>query len=82
FVNHAYERLCGYSSEDLLGRDSRELHRTDKNKDITEVINGHMKKGKKCTSNRTHAREIRDVINILPAGKRRTPGSLQCLGVD
>ncbi|XP_059156380.1 high affinity cAMP-specific and IBMX-insensitive 3',5'-cyclic phosphodiesterase 8B-like [Physella acuta] len=46
FVNHAYERLCGYTSEDILGRDSNELFRCDKNRETIESINGHMKKGK------------------------------------
>uniref|UniRef100_A0A2C9K9X0 Phosphodiesterase n=1 Tax=Biomphalaria glabrata TaxID=6526 RepID=A0A2C9K9X0_BIOGL len=46
FVNHAYERLCGYSSDDILGKDSLELFRCDKNREAIETISGHMKKGK------------------------------------
>ncbi|GFO30563.1 phosphodiesterase [Plakobranchus ocellatus] len=33
FVNHAYERLSGYTSEELLGRDASELHKTDRNRE-------------------------------------------------
>lgn len=46
FVNHAYERLCGYSSEDIIGRDAVELFKCDKNRETIESISGHMKKGK------------------------------------
>ncbi|XP_012942280.1 high affinity cAMP-specific and IBMX-insensitive 3',5'-cyclic phosphodiesterase 8B [Aplysia californica] len=46
FVNHAYERVSGYSSEELLGRDSNHLNKSDKNRDTAESIHGHMKKGK------------------------------------
>lgn len=47
YVNPAQERLTGYSSEELVGKDSREL-RGDKNKqDVQESINNQLKKGKK-----------------------------------
>lgn len=46
YVNQAYERLCGYSSEELLGKNSSEIAKSEKNRDTLELINGHMKKGK------------------------------------
>ncbi|KAK3725691.1 hypothetical protein RRG08_043106 [Elysia crispata] len=46
FVNHAYERLSGYSSEELVGRDASEFHKTDRNREAVESINGQLKKGK------------------------------------
>lgn len=49
YVNHAHERLCGYTSEELLGRDSTELQKSDRNKDTIESINGRLKKGKVST---------------------------------
>ncbi|XP_048248345.1 high affinity cAMP-specific and IBMX-insensitive 3',5'-cyclic phosphodiesterase 8B-like isoform X1 [Haliotis rufescens] len=47
YVNHGYERLTGYTSEEVCGQDARELPRSDKNKpDLQETINGQLKKGK------------------------------------
>ena len=47
YVNPAYERLLGYSSDELLGTDIRSLTRLDKSKhDVYDTINSHLKKGK------------------------------------
>ena len=46
YVNPAYERLTGFSMEEVAGKDSREL-KSERNKpDLQETINGQLKKGK------------------------------------
>lgn len=47
YVNPAYERLTGFSMEEVAGKDSREL-KSERNKpDLQETINGQLKKGKR-----------------------------------
>lgn len=46
-MNPAYETLMGYTLEELLGKDVRQLPKSDKNKpDLQEGINSQLKKGK------------------------------------
>ncbi|XP_053405359.1 high affinity cAMP-specific and IBMX-insensitive 3',5'-cyclic phosphodiesterase 8B-like isoform X2 [Mercenaria mercenaria] len=47
FVNPAYERLTGYSMEEVVGKDSRELKGERVKPDIQDGINNQIKKGKK-----------------------------------
>ena len=45
-MNPAYERLTGYTMEEVAGKDSREL-KSERNKpELQDVINGQLKKGK------------------------------------
>ena len=47
YVNPAYERLFGYSSEELLGKDTRELGKSENNKpDLHDCMNAQLRKGK------------------------------------
>ncbi|XP_041369550.1 high affinity cAMP-specific and IBMX-insensitive 3',5'-cyclic phosphodiesterase 8B-like isoform X2 [Gigantopelta aegis] len=47
YVNHAFERITGYSCEQAVGQDARELTKSDKNKpDLLEAISGQLRKGK------------------------------------
>lgn len=49
YVNHAYERLTGYSSEEILGNvnDVKDLPRNEKNKmDTQDTIRSQLRKGK------------------------------------
>ena len=46
YVNSSYEHLTGYSLDEVVGKDSREL-RSDRNKpEMQDAINSQMKKGK------------------------------------
>ena len=48
-MNPAYERLTGFTMEEVAGKDSREL-KSERNKpDLQETINGQLKKGKVST---------------------------------
>ena len=47
YVNPAYEQAFGYSSEELHGKDVREVTRSDRNKaDHTDVMDAQVRKGK------------------------------------
>ncbi|XP_076105503.1 high affinity cAMP-specific and IBMX-insensitive 3',5'-cyclic phosphodiesterase 8B-like isoform X6 [Mytilus galloprovincialis] len=47
YVNHAFERLTGYSSEEVLGKNSSEIVKNDRNRpDLNDTINSQLKKGK------------------------------------
>lgn len=46
YVNHMYERITGFSNEELVGKDAREVSRSDRNKDIHDTIAAQAKKGK------------------------------------
>ncbi|KAK6179108.1 hypothetical protein SNE40_011540 [Patella caerulea] len=47
YVNHAFERLTGFTSEEVYSKDSRELSKNDKNKpDLHDIINDYVNKGK------------------------------------
>ena len=47
YVNPAYERLFGYTCDELLGQDAREVLHSDKNKsDLQDAVNASLKKGK------------------------------------
>lgn len=46
FMNHAAERLVGYTAEELLGEDAQELHRTGALKaEVAEYISAEIHKG-------------------------------------
>lgn len=45
-MNPAYERLTGYSMEEVVGKDSRELKGERVKTDIQDGINSQLKKGK------------------------------------
>ena len=46
-MNPAYERLFGYTSEEVLDKDSRELTKSDRNKaDQQDTINAQLRKAK------------------------------------
>ena len=49
YVNHMYERITGFSNEELVGKDSRELCLSERNKDLHEIISAQTKKGKVST---------------------------------
>lgn len=46
YVNSAYERLTGYTLEEVVGKDFRELRSERIKTDVQDSINGQMKKGK------------------------------------
>lgn len=47
YVNHAWERLMGYGSEEVMEKDSMEVTKNDHNKpDLQDSINTQLKKGK------------------------------------
>lgn len=47
YVNPAYERLTGYSAEEVIGKDATEMAKADRNKtDLHDTINNQLKKGK------------------------------------
>ncbi|KAJ8304889.1 LOW QUALITY PROTEIN: hypothetical protein KUTeg_018472 [Tegillarca granosa] len=47
YINHACERLTGYNSEEIAGKNSWEVPKNDKNKaDLPDTINGQLRKGK------------------------------------
>ncbi|ELU01080.1 hypothetical protein CAPTEDRAFT_201790 [Capitella teleta] len=47
YVNPAHERLFGYSNDESMGRNSREIGRTEASKtDSSDCMNGQLRKGK------------------------------------
>ena len=47
YINPAYERLFGYTSEEIMGQDLNELPQSERNKaDTIETIKSSVKKGK------------------------------------
>jgi len=46
YVNSAYERLTGFTLEEVVGKDFRELRSDRIKSDVQDSINGSMKKGK------------------------------------
>uniref|UniRef100_A0A8W8I9G5 Phosphodiesterase n=2 Tax=Magallana TaxID=2171616 RepID=A0A8W8I9G5_MAGGI len=47
YVNPAYERLTGYSADEVIGKDATEMAKADRNKtDLHDTINNQLKKGK------------------------------------
>lgn len=47
YVNHAFERLTGYNSEEVLGKNSTEIVKNEKNRpDLNDTITSQLKKGK------------------------------------
>jgi PAS domain S-box-containing protein len=46
YVNPAYERLTGYSMEEVVGKDSRELKGERVKPDVQDGVNNQIKKGK------------------------------------
>eukprot|EP00914_Ancora_sagittata_P022508 GHVO01044722.1.p1 GENE.GHVO01044722.1~~GHVO01044722.1.p1 ORF type:complete len:419 (-),score=23.89 GHVO01044722.1:184-1440(-) len=47
YVNPAHERLFGYSNDESIGKNSREIGRTEESKtDSTDCMNGQLRKGK------------------------------------
>ncbi|RUS91914.1 hypothetical protein EGW08_000316, partial [Elysia chlorotica] len=80
FVNHAYERLSGYSSEELLGRDANEFHKTDRNREAVESINGQLKKGKHwegtCYTRRKSGDTVPVHCKVIPIPGRNGPQKL------
>lgn len=46
YVNRTYERLTGYTGEELVGRDTREVSRSDRSRDSYECMLSQTKKGK------------------------------------
>ena len=41
-----YERITGYTNEELVGKDAKDLCRSERNKDLQDVITAQTKKGK------------------------------------
>lgn len=47
YINPAHERLFGYSCDEVLGKDSQEIGRSEHNKsDLIDCMNGQLRKGK------------------------------------
>ncbi|XP_076443536.1 high affinity cAMP-specific and IBMX-insensitive 3',5'-cyclic phosphodiesterase 8A-like isoform X2 [Babylonia areolata] len=70
YVNHMFERITGYSSEELVGTDSRQLGRSERNKDLNDLISAQTKKGKFWEGTYFTRRKSGDVIpyhcRVLP----------------
>ena len=46
-MNHAFERLTGYSSEEVMGKNGSEIVKNDRNRpELNDTINSQIKKGK------------------------------------
>ena len=80
YVNPAYERLTGYTMEEVAGKDSREL-KSERNKpELQDVINGQLKKGKvrnfvytQCTTGPQIS--VRSEFFLSPAFSKKSGGT-------
>ncbi|ESO88093.1 hypothetical protein LOTGIDRAFT_126656, partial [Lottia gigantea] len=86
YVNHGFERLTGYTSEEVYNKDSRELSKNDKNKpDLHETITDQVKKGKTWEGSYYTRRKSGDVFpsfcRVIPvhglSGKKKKFVKLQ-----
>ncbi|KAL5004048.1 hypothetical protein ScPMuIL_017504, partial [Solemya velum] len=81
YVNPAYERLTGYSNEEVIGKDCNELQKNEKN--LQESINCQLKKGKFWEGTFYTRRKSGDVIpHICHTCPVLGPGGKQCFFVS
>ncbi|KAK7492620.1 hypothetical protein BaRGS_00016099 [Batillaria attramentaria] len=71
YVNHMYERITGFTNDELVGKDAREMSRSDRNKDVHDTIAAQAKKGKQFWEGTYYTR--RKSGDTIPYHCRVTP---------
>uniref|UniRef100_A0A8C4QW01 Phosphodiesterase n=1 Tax=Eptatretus burgeri TaxID=7764 RepID=A0A8C4QW01_EPTBU len=71
YVNPAFERMLGYRSRELLGREQAELPKSDRNRaDLLDHINSRIKKGKEWRgiyhARHKNGESLQQQVNITP----------------